>query len=133
MLLSYSVARTISRPDRVDHRVIRLPRASLGPLLRNIDDAVLCRIPRGTGMLSLLGSYVDAVFDDPALARAQHLQALTVDRMLPAVVGGPVHPEGAACVGDRCARCELEQLQAVAEQHVILRHATRLLCLAVKE
>ncbi len=68
MLLSYSVSRTISRPDRVDHRVIRLPRASLAPLVRNIDDAVLCRIPRGTGMLNLLRGYVDAVFDDPALA-----------------------------------------------------------------
>jgi AraC-like DNA-binding protein len=68
MLLSYSVSRSIIRPDRVDHRVIRLPRASLAPLMRNVDDAVLCRIPNGTGMLNLLRSYVDAVFDDPALA-----------------------------------------------------------------
>src|SRR6516225_575532 len=65
MLLSYSVSRTISRADLVDHRVIRLPRAALGPLVRNIDDAVLCRIPSGTGMLTLLRSYVDAVFNDP--------------------------------------------------------------------
>jgi AraC-like DNA-binding protein len=68
MLLSYSVSRTISRPDLVDHRVIRLPRAALGPLVHNIDDTVLCRIPRGTGMLRLLRSYLDAVFYDPALA-----------------------------------------------------------------
>src|SRR3982074_2592628 len=54
MLLSYSVSRTISRPDLVDHRVIRLSRASLSPLVRNIDDAVLYPIPRGTDMLSLL-------------------------------------------------------------------------------
>lgn len=67
MLLSYSVSRTITRPDRVDHRVIRLPRAALAPLVHNIDAAVLCRIPHGTGMLRLLKSYVDAVFDDPAL------------------------------------------------------------------
>lgn len=67
MLLSYSVSRTITRPDRVDHRVIRLPRAALTPLVHNIDAAVLCRIPHGTGMLRLLKSYVDAVFDDPAL------------------------------------------------------------------
>jgi AraC-like DNA-binding protein len=76
MLLSYSVSRTISRPDLVNHRVIRLPRATLGPLVRNIDDAVLCRIPRGTGMLRLLGSYVDAVFDDPALAFPQMRQLI---------------------------------------------------------
>jgi AraC-like DNA-binding protein len=68
MLLSYSVPRTISRPRLVDHRVIRVPRAALAPLVRNIDDAVLCRIPRGVGMLGLLRGYVDAVFNDPALA-----------------------------------------------------------------
>src|ERR1043166_4476253 len=64
MLLSYSVARTTSRPDRVDHRVIRLPRAALAPLVHDIDAAVLRPIPRGTGMLRLLKSYLDAVFDD---------------------------------------------------------------------
>ena len=77
MLLSYSASRTISRPDLVDHRVIRLPRAALGPLVRNIDDAVLCRIPRGTGMLRLLRSYVDAAFTDPALAIPQMRQLIT--------------------------------------------------------
>jgi AraC-like DNA-binding protein len=68
MLLSYSVSRTISRPGLVDHRVIRLPRAALSPLVQNIDDFVLRLIPRGTGMLSLLRSYVDAVFGDSTLA-----------------------------------------------------------------
>ena len=71
MLLSYSVSRTIDRPQLVDHRVIRLSRALLSPLVRNIDDATLCRIPRGTGMLRLLRNYVDAVFEDPALASPQ--------------------------------------------------------------
>jgi AraC-like DNA-binding protein len=68
MLLSYSVSRTISRPGLVNHRVDWLPRAALSPLVRNIDDFVLQRIPRGTGMLNLLKNYVDAVFDDPTLA-----------------------------------------------------------------
>ena len=68
MLLSYSVSRTISRPEVVDHRVIRIPRAALSPLVRDIDNAVLLTIPRGTGMLSLLKAYVDSVFVDPALA-----------------------------------------------------------------
>ncbi|MFC7697302.1 AraC family transcriptional regulator [Bradyrhizobium sp. GCM10028915] len=71
MLLSYSVSRTIDRPQLVDHRVIRLSRALLSPLVRNIDDATLRRIPRGTGMLRLLRNYVDAVFEDPALASPQ--------------------------------------------------------------
>ena len=74
MLLNYSFSRTISRPGLVDHRVVRLPRAALSPLVRNIDDAVLCRIPRGTGMLSLLRNYVDAIFDDPALAMPEMRQ-----------------------------------------------------------
>ena len=34
MLLSYSAGRTINRPGLVDHRVIRLPRASLRPLVQ---------------------------------------------------------------------------------------------------
>jgi AraC-like DNA-binding protein len=67
MLLSYSVGRTITRPGLVDHRVIRLPRASLGPLVHHIDDAVLRPIPHGTGALNLLRSYVDTLFDDPVL------------------------------------------------------------------
>ncbi len=73
MLLSYSASRTISRPNLVDHRVIRLPRAACSPpMVRNIDDAVLRRIPRGTGMLRLLRSYVDfRAFNDPALAIPQ--------------------------------------------------------------
>jgi AraC-like DNA-binding protein len=70
MLLSYSVSRTITRPQRVDHRVIRLPRAALAPLVHNIDAAVLRPIRHGTGVLRLLKNYVDAVFDDPALATA---------------------------------------------------------------
>jgi AraC-like DNA-binding protein len=68
MLLSYEVSRTISREAPVDHRVIRLPRSALSTLVRNIDAAVLLRIPSGTGMLSLLKGYVDAAFRDPALA-----------------------------------------------------------------
>lgn len=76
MLLSYSAGRTISRPGLVDHRVIRLPRASLSPLVRHIDDAVLVPIRRGTGVLKLLRSYVDALFDDPAVMTSDAQQLL---------------------------------------------------------
>jgi hypothetical protein len=66
MLLSYSAERTLSRSRAVDHRVIRLPRKSLSPLVHHIDDAVLLRpIPRGTGTLSLLRHSVDAVLAIP--------------------------------------------------------------------
>jgi hypothetical protein len=66
MLLSDTESRTITRPGPVHHPVIRLPRASLAPLVRNIDDAVLRGIPRGTGALSLLSNYADTLIDEPA-------------------------------------------------------------------
>ncbi len=78
----------------------------------------------------------DALLDDaregiwhlraPALARPEHLQARGVDLTLPAVVGRAVdaeRPAGARNVG---ARGEIEELQAIAEQHVILSHAAPL-------
>ncbi len=48
VLLSRSESRTITRPRLVHHRVVRLPRASLAPLVHNIDDSVLRPMPRGT-------------------------------------------------------------------------------------
>jgi hypothetical protein len=59
----------------------------------------------------------------PALPRPEHLQPLTVDLRLPAVIGRAMHPERPARVADRRAPGEIEQPQAIAEQHVILRHA----------
>jgi hypothetical protein len=76
----------------------------------------------------------DALLDDlrrlighlrpPALPRPQHLQALALNLVLPAVVGRAMHPERPTRVTDRRPVREIEQLQAIAEQHVILRHAT---------
>jgi AraC-like DNA-binding protein len=67
MLLSYTESRTIARPGSVYHRVLRLPRAALAPLLPKIDDAVLRAIPCATGALRLLSHYAGALMDDPAL------------------------------------------------------------------
>jgi hypothetical protein len=63
------------------------------------------------------------------LARAQHLQPVAVDLSLPGVVGRAVDAEGATGVADRGPAGEIEQLQPVAEEHVIIRHATQLLSL----
>lgn len=76
MLLSYSASRMISRPGLVDHHILRLPRASLAPLVRDIDDAVLRPIARGTGALSLLTHYVGAIFEDPVLDAPEMRQAI---------------------------------------------------------
>ena len=100
MLLSYSTERTISRLRTVDHRVVRLPRKSLGPLVHHIDDVVLCPIRRGTGALSLLHHYVDAVFDDPMLLEPQ-MRQLVRDQLcdLVAVTLGATCDAAAAAEG----------------------------------
>ncbi|HEY7246063.1 MAG TPA: AraC family transcriptional regulator [Xanthobacteraceae bacterium] len=119
MLLSYSVSRTISRPGPVDHRVIRLPRASLGPLVRDIDDAVLCRIPRGTGMLNLLRNYVDAVFDDPALAMPEVRQVIVAQLCdLIAVTLGATRDAAAAAEGRGIPAARLRAIKSDIEAHL---------------
>jgi AraC-like DNA-binding protein len=119
MLLSYSASRTISRPRLVDHRVIRLPRATLSPLVRDIDDAVLRAIPRGTGMLALLRSYVDAVFDDPALAAPQ-LRQLIVAQLcdLIAVTLGATRDAAAVAEGRGIRAARLRAIKADIEAHL---------------
>jgi hypothetical protein len=60
----------------------------------------------------------------PPLARSQHLQAASVDFALPDVVGRAVHPEAPAGLRDAGTSGLGEERLAVAEQHVILGHAT---------
>jgi len=119
MLLNYSVSRTISRPGLVDHRVVRLPRAALSPLVRNIDDAVLCRIPRGTGMLSLLRNYVDAVFDDPALALPEMRQLIIAQLCdLIAVTLGATRDATAVAGGRGIRAARLRAIKSDIEAHL---------------
>jgi AraC-like DNA-binding protein len=119
MLLSYSVSRTISRPDLVDHRVIRVPRASLAPLVREIDDFVLRPIPRGTGMLGLLQSYVDAVFDDPALERPEMRQLIVAQLCdLVAVTLGATRDAAALAEGRGVRAARLRAIKADIETNL---------------
>jgi len=74
MLLSYPESRTITRPEPVFHRVLRLPRAALAQLVPNIDNAILQPVPRGIGALSLLSNYAGVLMDDPALETPQTRQ-----------------------------------------------------------
>jgi hypothetical protein len=64
----------------------------------------------------------------PALARAQHLEAVALDLTLPAVVGRAVDAEGPTGLGDRRAGGVGKDLLAVAEQGVIIGHAARSFC-----
>jgi AraC-like DNA-binding protein len=119
MLLSYSVSRTITRPDRVDHRVIRLPRAALAPLVHNIDAAVLCRIPHGTGMLRLLTSYVDAVLDDPALATPEMRRVVVAQLCdLVAVTLGATRDAAALAEGRGVRAARLRAIKDDIEAHL---------------
>jgi AraC-like DNA-binding protein len=119
MLLNYSVSRTISRPGLVDHRVVRLPRAALSPLVRNIDDAVLCRIPSGTGMLSLLRNYVDAVFDDPTLAMPEMRQLIIAQLCdLIAVTLGATRDATAVAGGRGIRAARLRAIKSDIEAHL---------------
>ena len=119
MLLNYSVSRTISRPGLVDHRVVRLHRAALSPLVRNIDDAVLCRIPRGTGMLSLLRNYVDAVFNDPALAMPEMRQLIIAQLCdLIAVTLGATRDATAIAGGRGIRAARLRAIKSDIEAHL---------------
>lgn len=119
MLLSYSAERTISRPHAVDHRVIRLPRKSLGPLMRHIDDAVLRPIPSGTGVLNLLRHYVDAVFVDPALAAPQ-VRQLVRDQLcdLVALTLGATRNADATAEGRGIRAARLRAIKADIETHL---------------
>jgi len=119
MLLRYSVSRTISRPEPVDHRVIRLPRAALSPLVHNIDDAVLVTIPRGTGMLSLLKGYVDAVFGDPALA-IPDMRQLVVAQLcdLVAVTLGATRDAAAVAEGRGVRAARLRAIKSDIDSHL---------------
>jgi AraC-like DNA-binding protein len=119
MLLSYSAGRTISRPALVDHRVIRLPRASLRPLVHDIDDAVLRLIPRGTGMLSLLRHYADALFDDPAIETPQVRQLVLAQLCdLVAVTIGATRDAAAVAEGRGIRAARLRAVKDDIESHL---------------
>jgi len=121
MLLSYSAGRTINRPAIVDHRVIRLPRASLRPLVHDIDDAVLRPIPRGTGMLNLLKAYADALFDDPVVS-APDVQQLLIAQLcdLVAVTIGATRDAAAVAEGRGIRAARLRAIKTDIEANLTL-------------
>jgi AraC-like DNA-binding protein len=119
MLLSYSAGRTINRPALVDHRVIRLPGASLRPLVPNIDDAVLRPIPRGTGMLNLLRGYADALFDDAVLSAPDVRQLLVAQLCdLVAVTIGATRDAAAVAEGRGIRVARLRAVKDDIEAHL---------------
>jgi len=119
MLLSYSAGRTINRPALVDHRVIRLPRSTLQPLVHNIDDIVLRPILRGTGLSNLLEAYANALFDDPALS-APDVRQLVVTQLcdLVAVTLGATRDAAAVAEGRGIRAARLRAIKDDIEAHL---------------
>jgi AraC-like DNA-binding protein len=91
----------------------------LRPLVPGIDDAVLRPIPRGTGMLNLLRSYADALFDDPAVAAPQ-MQQLIVAQLcdLVAVTIGATRDAAAVAEGRGIRAARLRAVKDDIEAHL---------------
>ena len=119
VLLSRSELRTITRPRFVHHRVVRLPRASLAPLVHNIDDAVLHPVPRGTGALNLLTNYVGALIDDPAIA-TPHVRQLVIAQLcdLVAVTLGATRDAAAVAEGRGIRAARLRAIKSDIDAHL---------------
>jgi hypothetical protein len=58
------------------------------------------------------------------LARTQHFQTLPLNLALPGVVARAMHTKRATRCRNADPAREIKELQPVAEEHVILRHAT---------
>jgi AraC-like DNA-binding protein len=119
VLLRYSESRTITRPGLVDHRVVRLPRASIAPLVHNIDDAVLRPIRRGTGALNLLTHMVGALIDDP-LIEAPNMQQLIATQLcdLASVTLGATRDAVAVAEGRGIRAARLRAIKTDIEGHL---------------
>jgi AraC-like DNA-binding protein len=119
MLLSYSASRTITRRGLVYHRIVRLPRATLTPLVPHIDDAVLRAIPRATGALSLLSNYVGTLVDDPALATPEIRQLIVAHLSdLIAVTLGATRDAVAVAEGRGVRAARLRAIKSDIEAHL---------------
>ncbi len=119
VLLNYAEARVITRPEHVRYAIARIPRETLAPLVRNIDDAVMRPIPSGAGALGLLTNYVGALIDDPAL-EAPGMRRLFVAQLcdLVAVTIGATREAAAAAEGRGLRVARLRAIKEDIETHL---------------
>ena len=120
VLLTYSESRTITRPGLVYHRIVRLPRASLTPLVPNIDDAIFRPIPRGTGALNLLMKYAGALIDDPGIVTPEisRLAASQISDLI-AVILGAARDAAALAEGRGIRAARLRAVKGDIETHLV--------------
>ena len=119
VLLSYSESRTVTRPGVVHHRIVRVPRSSLAPLVRDLDDAVLRPIRNGTGALNLLTTYVGAWIADPEIERPD-LRRLIVTQFcdLLAITIGSTRDLAAVAEGRGIRAARLRAVKSDIEAHL---------------
>jgi AraC-like DNA-binding protein len=119
ILFSYAEPRMVARPGLVHHRIVRLPRSSLAPLTRNLDDALLQPIPRCTPALTLIANYVGALIDDPALERSD-VQRIIADQLceLVAVTVGARREATAVNDGRGVRAARLNAIKTDIEAHL---------------
>ena len=77
LMTSEEAAWTFTSPSSVNAAGLRLPRSALAPLVPNLGDAVMRRIPREAGGLRLLRKYLEVVADDEALAAPASQRLIT--------------------------------------------------------
>src|SRR4051812_23930505 len=119
VLFSYAETRTVTRPGPVRHCIVRLPRADLSPLVPSIDDAVMKAIPSGTGVLSLLANYANALINDPAVTSPQVRRLVTAQLCdLIAVTLGATNDAAAAAEGRGIRVARLRAIKDDIEAHL---------------
>jgi AraC-like DNA-binding protein len=69
LMTGEDAAWSFASPAAVNVAGLRLPRRALAPLVPNLDDAVMRKIPRDAAGLRLLRRYLELVADDDALAQ----------------------------------------------------------------
>jgi AraC-like DNA-binding protein len=87
--------------------------------VRNIDDAVVRPIPRGTGALALLANYVGALIDDPLFSTPE-MRRLIVAQLcdLVAITLGATHDAAAVAEGRGVRAARLRAIKSDIEAHL---------------
>jgi AraC-like DNA-binding protein len=108
---------TLASPSPVSIAGVRLPRSALAPLISNLDDAVMRKIPRDAGGLRVLRKYLEVVADDETLA-APATQRVIINHFydLAALAVGATYDRGALAknVSVRAARLAAIKADIVA-------------------
>ena len=111
---------SFTSPSSVKVAGLRVPRSALAPLVPNLDEAAMRRIPRNVGGLRLLQKYLELVADDEALAApaSQRLVASHLYDLAALAVGTPSDGAGLAVHGGvRAVRLAAIKADVVAILH----------------